>query len=119
MPKNNKGYIVEELVSSYLIKSGNRVVARNYRTKYGEIDIIYREKSSGTLVFAEVKYRKNSLFGSPYEFVDRGKIRKLNRAIYVYLGEHNIPHSTPMRLDVFSVLGDGSVKHFKAIDTDY
>ncbi len=119
MGKNSSGQIAEEAVCKYLRKAGHEVLAKNYRTKFGEIDIVYREKNSRVLVFAEVKYRKSDSFGSPYEYVDRRKITKIKRAINIYLYENNISSNSPMRLDVFSILGEGRVKHFRAVDTDW
>ncbi len=114
----NKGSQIEELVAAELANNGHKVLARNYRTKLGEIDIIYREKGTSTLVFAEVKYRKNNRHGNPYEYVDARKLRKIYRAIHYYLQEHGISYDVAMRVDVISVLGDGSVKHFKAVNME-
>ncbi len=115
--KSNIGYKVEEAVAKLLEKQGHEVLQRNFLTNYGEIDIIYREKNSKILVFVEVKYRKSDKYGAPYEAVTKNKVKKIMRAVHIYLTENNISYSTQMRLDVISVLANGKIQHFKAIDT--
>ena len=51
------------------------IIFQNYYTKYGEIDLIF--KDSDTLVFVEVKYRKNSDYGFAEESVTQAKLKKI------------------------------------------
>jgi putative endonuclease len=73
----------EALTVRYLKKKGYKIVAQNYRTKLGEIDIIAKEK--GTLVFVEVKARRSANFGSPKAAVTRQKQRKISMVALAYL----------------------------------
>ena len=70
---------------------------RNYRLKFGEIDIIAAR--DGGLVFVEVKTRKSNLFGEPSEYVDRNKQERVKKAAMVYADVEN----TDMRFDVIEV----------------
>jgi putative endonuclease len=86
---------------SYLEKNGYRILARNYRTPIGEIDIIAMEGK--TLVFAEVKTRRTHRFGHPKEAVTRRKQRKISMAALYYLkGTGNLHRKA--RFDVISIL---------------
>ena len=61
----------EALAAAFLEKQGYQILERNFRCRLGEIDLIARDGS--TLVFVEVKYRKNADFGTPAEAVNRKK----------------------------------------------
>ncbi|PID82858.1 MAG: YraN family protein [Clostridiales bacterium] len=114
----NIGYEIEEKVANLLKKDGNKILARNYKSKYGEIDIVYREKASKTIVFVEVKYRKNSDYGKPYEFVNKKKFERIMKTVHIFLMENKLSHNIAMRFDVISVLSNGEIKHFKSVN-DY
>ena len=75
----------EALAAAYLRKQGAQIVAMNYRTRLGEIDIIAREK--GFIVFAEVKLRKTDAFGQAREFVDVRKQQRLRDAAAFWLSQ--------------------------------
>lgn len=75
----------ETLACRYLSRLGYRVLARNYRTKQGEIDIIAEEQNS--LVFVEVKTRRGHQCGHPFEAVTPGKCRQISKAALHYLAE--------------------------------
>ena len=51
----------------FLTRNGYKILERNYRTRFGEIDVIARHK--GDLIFVEIKYRRSSAYGSPGEAV--------------------------------------------------
>ncbi len=80
---NNRGLAAEQLAETYLIKQGLNVVARNYHCRYGEVDLIMQ--ASNTLVFVEVRMRKNYAFGSAAESITPAKQQKLIRAAQHYL----------------------------------
>ena len=61
----------EKAAEDYLVEMDYLILERNYRLKFGEIDIIAAK--DGGLVFVEVKTRKSNLFGEPSEYVDRKK----------------------------------------------
>ena len=73
----------ETLAVNYLRKKGYLILQRNYRSPFGEIDIIAKFKNR--LVFLEVKYRTSSEYGEPYEAVNYLKVAKLKRLIAYYL----------------------------------
>ena len=101
----------EDLAVERLESSGYRTVARNYRTKAGEIDIVALRGS--TLVFCEVKTRVDDRFGLPAEAVDRVKQARLRRLAAQWLAEHK-PGPVDVRFDVVSVIvrnGHNEVTH--------
>jgi putative endonuclease len=69
----------EELAAKFLKKKGYRIVARNYKTHIGEIDIIAKE--GDTTVFVEVKTRANNSFGYPFESVNKSKRQKFGPSL--------------------------------------
>lgn len=91
----------EDLAADHLEAAGYRVLARNYRTKAGEIDIVALQGS--TLVFCEVKTRRDDRFGVPAEAVDRAKQSRLRRLAAHWLVEHK-PGPVDVRFDVVSVI---------------
>jgi len=97
------GQTGEELATAYLQKAGYKILIRNYRQKCGEIDIIAEDK--GTLVFVEVKTRKNTSFGIPFAAVTEKKQRQIGRVAQVYLSRNNL-FNRPARFDVISILMD-------------
>jgi putative endonuclease len=77
------GVRAEELCAELLRKAGLRVLARNWRCRHGEIDLVAEE--GGTLVFAEVRYRRDERFGGAAESVTSAKQRRLVAAARLYL----------------------------------
>ena len=97
----------EKLAEKFLKKQGLCICARNYRTRYGEIDIIAKEKE--TLVFVEVKTRSSERLGSPEEAVTVKKQQQISKAALDYLEKHEL-FDCQARFDVVSVIDDGSKK---------
>ena len=93
----------EKRVQEYLQTQGYEILARNFYTKHGEIDLI--AKKDGYLVFVEVKYRADERFGAPEEAVDFRKQKKIIAAAQYYLYKNRIPFDTPCRFDVAGVTG--------------
>lgn len=91
----------ETQAAAYLEKHGLQILARNYRTSKGELDIIARDGDA--LVFIEVKTRKNLDFGYPEEAVTPTKIGHLLEAAESYLLGHLEEQS--WRLDVIAIEG--------------
>lgn len=89
----------EELAAAWVRRQGGRVIAANFRCRFGEIDLICEEK--GYLCFTEVKLRKTSRYGSAGEFVDYRKQNKLRATAQFYL----MGHSTTLqpRFDVIEI----------------
>lgn len=91
----------EELAAAYLAGAGYRIVERNYRCLFGEIDIIAWE--GDTLVFTEVKSRRSEAYGTPQLAVGREKQKKISRIALHYLSEKRLCRS-PARFDVVAVM---------------
>ena len=94
----------EELAAGYLSEKGLRILERNYRTRFGEIDLVAEDK--GTFVFVEVKYRSSAGKGAPEEAVGRGKQAVIRKQALAYLAANRLNDLTPCRFDVVAVLGD-------------
>ena len=80
---NRAGARAEELCAELLQKAGLRVLARNWRCRHGEIDLVAEE--GRTLVFAEVRYRSGERFGGAAESVTAAKRARLVAAARLYL----------------------------------
>lgn len=80
------GNLGEEKIAKFLTSKGHEIVARNFKTRYFEIDII--SKLDNSLFFTEVKYRKTTDFGKPIEFVDQRKQEQVRFAAESYLAMH-------------------------------
>ena len=78
----------EAIVSSYLESVGVKVIARNWRIKEGEIDLIARD--DGTLIFVEVKSRSSEKFGHPLEAIGREKALRLQRLALAWIATHDL-----------------------------
>jgi putative endonuclease len=79
-----KGTIGEERAVSFLVKSGHEILSRNYRSRYGEIDIVC-QSNSGIIIFCEIKNYKKHAMVSPVEKVANGQINRLRRVGEIYL----------------------------------
>ncbi len=104
MNKRQTGRDYERQAALFLEEKGYRILACNYGTRYGEIDLVALEGE--VLCFVEVKYRRNSSCGWPQESVGWQKQRKISYAATVYLMKEKIPLDRPMRFDVVSIVGD-------------
>ena len=76
----------EQVVVDYLVESGHEIVARNYKTKLFEVDIISRENEM--LYFTEVKYRSGRDFGGALDFIDKKKQQKMHLAVEGFMATH-------------------------------
>lgn len=95
---------MEEAAARYLEERGMRILERNYRNRYGEIDIIGR--MDGYLVFVEVKYRATERNGSPQEAVGAAKQRRICAVADYYRSMYGIRLSEPVRYDVVAIRGE-------------
>lgn len=95
------GKAAEAFAQQYLQRQGLTLISQNYRCKYGEIDLIMRDKN--TTVFVEVRYRKSNRFGSGAETVNYYKQRKLLAAASHYLQRNARAAKHPCRFDVLSL----------------
>lgn len=128
-----EGILGEQAAAAFLQKLGYTILARNYKIRYGEIDIVALDPSAGsacslqsgsgqasskekTLVFVEVKTRSSAEFGSPLEAITSWKLRAvIKTAEYYVLTHKNLPQL--LRIDAISVKisGDGTIQEIEHI----
>ena len=94
----NKG---EMLASRYLMNEGLAILHYNWRSGHKEIDLVARERD--TLVFVEVKSRRNEFYGNAYEAVTPQKINLLISAAEAYVRRYAV--DLPVRFDIVTVIG--------------
>jgi putative endonuclease len=92
----------EDRAARFLARHGLQLLARNYRTRLGEIDLIARD--GATLVFVEVRLRKDARFGGALESITMRKQRRIAAAARQYL--MRIPRVPPCRFDVVCIEGE-------------
>ena len=93
----------ELLAEQFLATRGYTVLARKYRCREGEIDLVCRDGE--TLTFVEVKTRRGSAFGAPEEAVTSTKLAHLECACHHYLQAHSLEEE-PWRIDVVAIAMD-------------
>ncbi len=104
-PKHlRQGQKAEAQAKRYLIKRGLKLVTRNYRSPYGEIDLIMREHDA--LVFVEVRYRQNQKYGLAGETVDYRKQNRIRATAEHYLLANQDCSDRPCRFDVIALSGN-------------
>jgi putative endonuclease len=91
----------EDLAARWYVDAGYQVVARNWRCREGELDLVVR--GHGTVVFCEVKTRSSTRFGVPAEAVTPAKQRRIRAVAAQFLREHP-QGSQGIRFDVVAVL---------------
>ena len=109
----NSGEMGETLACRYLKKKGYKILERNFRSRWGEVDIIAQDGEY--TVFVEVKTRKNALFGTPAEFVTPAKMRKIIKTAMVYLKNEECY----MRFDVAEVYMNNNVYRINYIENAF
>jgi putative endonuclease len=99
---------------------GYKILATNYRTREGEVDIVARDDATDSpcLVFVEVKTRTNRAFGTGSEQVSAKKSLRLQAAAQGYLAENDLENSD-WRIDLISIEMDrsGRVSHIEHIES--
>lgn len=105
----NKGNLGEKTALKYLLNKGYKILEKNFTTKIGEIDII--AKDNDIVVFIEVKLRRNSKYGHPFEAVDFRKQRKIINTAKLYEKYKNL-HNIQFRFDIIEVyLDENHINH--------
>lgn len=90
----------ERIAAEYLLSQGYQIIIANYRTKYGEIDLVCQ--SEGIWCFVEVKTRRSQKYGFGYLGVTREKQKHMISAAQAYLNEKGLDEA-PVRFDVVSI----------------
>ena len=102
----------ENLAVEYLTRNGLRLKERNYRTRFGEIDLIFED--GDTLVFVEVKTRTSDAFADPFEAVGPQKRRRLTRTALAYM-KARTRRDRSARFDVVSIVLNGEAARIEHV----
>lgn len=118
--KKQIGLLGETIAKNYLIKNNYQILEQNFKTRFGEIDLI--AKYGKTVVFIEVKSRTNLNYGQPQEAVGFLKQQRLIKTAYYYINSHNLDEN--LRVDVIAVTLNmltrkARLVHFKDALTEY
>jgi putative endonuclease len=100
-----RGESAEQQAYQFLLKKGLKLVARNFRCKQGELDLIMTDQQ--TLVIIEVRFRQTDQYGSAAESVTRAKQSRIIAATQIYLSAQKI--NKPIRFDVVALSGNGNI----------
>jgi putative endonuclease len=101
----DKGLLTEHFAATYLIKQQLVLITKNFSIRQGEIDLIMRDKN--TLVFVEVKYRKQTQYGRAVEAVSYAKQLKIKKCAAYYLQQQGLNiYNTDCRFDIVGLEGD-------------
>ena len=109
MDTRKKGNVGEDLAVRFLNENGYEVIARNYRLRDSEIDIVFKDNINvgygieEYIVFAEVKYRETHLSGYGYDAVTGSKMKQIIKAAKHFLYTNRYSDDTPVRFDVISI----------------
>jgi putative endonuclease len=109
LPKTNtqKGKEAENMAAKFLQNLGYTIIETNYRYKRGEIDLIAEHEQ--TIIFVEVKSRKNNNFGFPEESVNAKKQNLIHQTADNYLITNNLANQ--IRFDIIAIMGT-EIEHF-------
>jgi putative endonuclease len=112
---HNKGQHAENACCEYLRQQGLKLIARNYRGHRGEIDIILQD--GNTLVFVEVRFRKNNFYGGGLESVTPQKQHRILKTAEEYM--QNETKLKNGRIDVVAMSQKPQNKHSENTEDDY
>ena len=117
LPTDHKhlGQWGEERCEKFLKRKGFKTLTRNFSCKAGEIDLIMVD-TDGTIVFVEVKTRKDESFDSVESVITSAKKHKLKKTVNFFLASNDI-HDRPLRFDVVTIVLDKTprrqIRHYK------
>ena len=117
--KIETGQAGEKLAQKFFLDKGYKILEKNFRCKFGEIDFIASSRNE-ELVFVEVRTKTNTFWGEPFETVNIKKQRKLYRLAEYYLKLREL-EDRDCRFDVVSVVIDitGRLKKFDHIENAF
>ena len=110
--KKRLGAEGEAAVAQYLLQNNCTILQKNYSVRAGEVDIIFKEHD--TIVFAEVKTRSSTRFGTPAEAVTKTKQQRMAQVALHYMAQNGT--ELPLRFDVMEVFaanGGFTITHIK------
>ena len=124
--KKKIGRLGEEAACEYLAGLGYEILERNYETYSGEIDIVALDtgedgdagRKSGTMVFVEVKSRKDKRYGRAAHAVNREKLLHIVNSSAIYVKRHPWLKELHQRIDVIEVYSDGTLEHIKNVNLE-
>lgn len=90
----------EQRAEQFLIGHGLQVIARNFSSRCGEIDLIMRDAEH--VAFIEVRYRSNMRFGGSIQSITAAKQRKLKRCAAIFISRQQTLSNRPCRFDVIA-----------------
>ena len=99
-----RGRSAESAAADYLVARGFRLITRNWRTKWHEVDIVAHNQAG--MHFVEVKYRQNHRYGSGFDYITRDKLERLQRAALNWCQVHQ--YDGDYQIDAISVTTDFS-----------
>lgn len=94
----------EDLALAHAERSGLRLIARNFNCRYGELDLVMRDRD--VVVFLEVRYRRSTQFGGALDSVGAGKRERLIKAASLFLQCNPGLASHACRFDVLAIGGE-------------
>ncbi|WP_457681230.1 YraN family protein [Thermovibrio sp.] len=89
------------MASLYLKRKGYDIIARNFTSSYGEIDLVAFEPETKTLVFVEVRYRSSSPY-HPAQTVSRGKVSRIKKTALTFLQSCEVEYEQ-VRFDLITI----------------
>ena len=115
MNNRQKGTIGEQQALEYLVKKGYKLIDKNWHySKNAEIDLIMSDGK--TLVFVEVKARKNLDYGHPFEAITQTKMQNIRLAVQGYLSTHENLKFKSFRIDGIAIIQNPfSIEHLENI----
>lgn len=112
------GYRKEQAACDYLQKNGLSLIQKNFRCRFGEIDLIMQEGEY--IVFVEVRFRNATNYGESIETLSHAKRNRLTKTALTYLQEQNLLEKMPCRFDVIGSHQDQQINWIKnAFDVHY
>ena len=116
MNKYKTGMDGQQAAEAFLLDRGMRILARNWRVKTGEIDLVARDGEY--IVFVEVKYRSSTAFGYPREAVNAAKQKRIMRTALNYIARYRLVECA-LRFDVVEVIADKRQLHISHIENAF
>ncbi len=116
LTRKQLGRFGEDIAAKYLKKQGYKILARNWRKKWGEIDIVAQKQ--GCIIFCEVKTLRQAQ-GKPFvpeDEIDYKKTRQLIKMAQIYLSSNKIPLESPWQIDILAIevsAGEKKIRHLK------